>query len=138
MNEEELNLLEDFGTNSNHCGYCKRVGATSISHGMWAHSLSAEAYQVHLQRDGFMLTVIAVRWLGHTLARLVSPPNTSTTTFTTSSLGPWSQELLDRGWRRSGRYIYKPDMATCCPQYTIRLNSRLFVATKVCGAGPCR
>lgn len=31
------------------------------------------------------------------------------------------QELIDRGWRRSGKYCYKPVMdKTCCPQYTIR------------------
>jgi len=31
------------------------------------------------------------------------------------------QKLIDRGWRRSGSYLYKPCMAhTCCPQYTIR------------------
>ncbi|XP_069668756.1 arginyl-tRNA--protein transferase 1 isoform X2 [Periplaneta americana] len=31
------------------------------------------------------------------------------------------QDLIDRGWRRSGRYCYKPTMqVTCCPMYTIR------------------
>lgn len=31
------------------------------------------------------------------------------------------QDLIDRGWRRSGKYCYKPTMnLTCCPQYTIR------------------
>ncbi|KPP76883.1 hypothetical protein Z043_103734 [Scleropages formosus] len=31
------------------------------------------------------------------------------------------QDLIDRGWRRSGKYVYKPIMnKTCCPQYTIR------------------
>ncbi|KAJ1139966.1 hypothetical protein NDU88_006327 [Pleurodeles waltl] len=31
------------------------------------------------------------------------------------------QDLIDRGWRRSGKYVYKPLMnRTCCPQYTIR------------------
>uniref|UniRef100_A0A8I5KQW8 Arginyltransferase 1 n=1 Tax=Homo sapiens TaxID=9606 RepID=A0A8I5KQW8_HUMAN len=30
------------------------------------------------------------------------------------------QDLIDRGWRRSGKYVYKPVMnQTCCPQYTI-------------------
>lgn len=33
------------------------------------------------------------------------------------------QALIDRGWRRSGRYLYKPVMEeTCCPQYTIRFH----------------
>lgn len=31
------------------------------------------------------------------------------------------QDLIDRGWRRSGKYCYKPIMnQTCCPQYPIR------------------
>lgn len=31
------------------------------------------------------------------------------------------QNLIDRGWRRSGYYCYKPNMAnTCCPSYTIK------------------
>ncbi|CAH1977898.1 unnamed protein product [Acanthoscelides obtectus] len=31
------------------------------------------------------------------------------------------QNLIDRGWRRSGKYCYKPTMdETCCPQYTIK------------------
>ncbi|WRT64756.1 uncharacterized protein IL334_001690 [Kwoniella shivajii] len=41
------------------------------------------------------------------------------------------QILVDRGWRRSGDYLYHPDMArTCCPQYTIRLNTTLFKGNK--------
>ena len=32
------------------------------------------------------------------------------------------QEMIDRGWRRSGAYCYKPDLRrSCCPQYTIKL-----------------
>ena len=31
-------------------------------------------------------------------------------------------QLLDRGFRRSGKFLYKPDVLnSCCPQYTIRL-----------------
>lgn len=34
------------------------------------------------------------------------------------------QDLIDRGWRRSGKYCYKPVMhETCCPQYTIRFKT---------------
>ncbi|WVQ76004.1 hypothetical protein IAR50_005640 [Cryptococcus sp. DSM 104548] len=41
------------------------------------------------------------------------------------------QILMDRGWRRSGTYIYHPDMArTCCPQYTIRLDALNFKPSK--------
>ncbi|KAH6915011.1 arginine-tRNA-protein transferase [Coprinopsis sp. MPI-PUGE-AT-0042] len=39
------------------------------------------------------------------------------------------QRMIDRGWRRSGTYCYKPDLKkTCCPQYTIRLDALAFKA----------
>ena len=41
------------------------------------------------------------------------------------------QELVDRGFQRSGRYVYRPVMAqTCCPQYVIRMDVREFRANK--------
>nr|XP_060624537.1 arginyl-tRNA--protein transferase 1 isoform X1 [Anolis sagrei ordinatus] len=41
------------------------------------------------------------------------------------------QDLIDRGWRRSGKYIYKPTMnQTCCPQYTIRCRALHFQPSK--------
>ncbi|XP_052756992.1 arginyl-tRNA--protein transferase 1 [Galleria mellonella] len=41
------------------------------------------------------------------------------------------QDLIDRGWRRSGKYCYKPTMdVTCCPMYTIRCRALEFKATK--------
>jgi len=34
------------------------------------------------------------------------------------------QAMIDRGWRRSGTFCYRPDMKrTCCPQYTIKLDA---------------
>ncbi|EGO01818.1 hypothetical protein SERLA73DRAFT_50122 [Serpula lacrymans var. lacrymans S7.3] len=31
------------------------------------------------------------------------------------------QRMIDRGWRRSGKYCYSPDLRrSCCPQYTIK------------------
>ncbi|KAJ8250712.1 hypothetical protein COCON_G00226340 [Conger conger] len=41
------------------------------------------------------------------------------------------QDLVDRGWRRSGKYVYKPIMnETCCPQYTIRCHPLNFQPSK--------
>lgn len=41
------------------------------------------------------------------------------------------QDLIDRGWRRSGKYCYKPTMeVTCCPMYTIRCRALEFKLTK--------
>jgi len=41
------------------------------------------------------------------------------------------QDLIDRGWRRSGTWVYKPtNHKACCPQYTIRLDITKFQISK--------
>nr|KAG5696778.1 hypothetical protein BaRGS_012801 [Batillaria attramentaria] len=41
------------------------------------------------------------------------------------------QDLIDRGWRRSGKYCYKPTMnQMCCPHYTIRQDALNFRMSK--------
>ncbi|GAB4827584.1 hypothetical protein Ancab_034466 [Ancistrocladus abbreviatus] len=41
------------------------------------------------------------------------------------------QDLIERGWRRAGYFIYKDEMeTTCCPTYTIRLKADDFVPSK--------
>ncbi|EAT42617.1 AAEL005885-PC [Aedes aegypti] len=41
------------------------------------------------------------------------------------------QDLIDRGWRRSGCYCYKPEMnTTCCPSYTIKCDAMSFRLSK--------
>ncbi|KAK7086703.1 Arginyl-tRNA--protein transferase 1 [Halocaridina rubra] len=53
-------------------------------------------------------------------------------TSTNFSHGMWAhkmtvldyQDLIDRGWRRSGKYCYKPTMdKTCCPMYAIKCDA---------------
>ncbi|KAF5369803.1 hypothetical protein D9758_001173 [Tetrapyrgos nigripes] len=41
------------------------------------------------------------------------------------------QEMIDRGWRRSGTWCYKPHLrSSCCPLYTIRLDATKFKPSK--------
>lgn len=81
----EPSVVEDQGLHASPCGYCKSSAKTSISYGLWAHSLSVYDYQ----------------------------------------------DLLNRGWRRSGMFLYKPEMdKTCCPAYTIRLKVDSFCPSK--------
>lgn len=41
------------------------------------------------------------------------------------------QDLIDRGWKRCGKYCYKPRMTeTCCPQYTIKCSAVNFHLSK--------
>ncbi|RKO88354.1 arginine-tRNA-protein transferase [Blyttiomyces helicus] len=75
----------------------------------------------------------------------VSGPNESSCGYchsagdTSRSFGVWAyhltvahyQLLVDKGWRRSGKYLYKPDpTSTCCPAYTIRLDVTRFRCSK--------
>ncbi|EJD48548.1 hypothetical protein AURDEDRAFT_112971 [Auricularia subglabra TFB-10046 SS5] len=68
-----------------------------------------------------------------------SPPGERSREKTSHTLGLWPsqlscaayQKLIDRGWRRSGEYLYKPVMrASCCPQYTIKLDALQFAPSK--------
>ncbi|KAK9159052.1 hypothetical protein Scep_005626 [Stephania cephalantha] len=78
-------VVADVGRRRSSCGYCRSSGRTSVAHGLWAHSITADDYQ----------------------------------------------DLLDRGWRRSGVFLYKPEMErTCCPSYTIRLKACDFIPSK--------
>lgn len=84
-NSSGNSVVVDVGRRRNSCGYCKSGRPSSISHGLWARSLTVDDYQA----------------------------------------------LLDRGWRRSGCFLYKPEMEkTCCPSYTIRLKASDFVPSK--------
>lgn len=58
--------------------------------------------------------------------------------FSSRSYGVWAyqlsvrdyQHMLDAGWRRSGNFLYRPDLvSSCCPAYTIRLEADTFVPT---------
>ncbi|OBT42814.1 hypothetical protein VE00_08171 [Pseudogymnoascus sp. WSF 3629] len=41
------------------------------------------------------------------------------------------EDLICRGWRRSGTLLYKPNLRNaCCPHYTLRLDAPAFRATK--------
>ena len=41
------------------------------------------------------------------------------------------KDLIDRGWRRSGQYCYKPVMdRTCCPLYAIKCDATAFQLSK--------
>lgn len=41
------------------------------------------------------------------------------------------QDLIDRGWRRSGKYCYKPALSqTCCPMYAISCGATKFRLSK--------
>ncbi|KAG0142472.1 hypothetical protein CROQUDRAFT_662482 [Cronartium quercuum f. sp. fusiforme G11] len=63
----------------------------------------------------------------------------STSTSSSHHFGFWAhrlspevyQSLLNKGWRRSGSYLYLPhNPSTCCPTYPIRCSAKTFKPTK--------
>ncbi|OMO76048.1 hypothetical protein COLO4_25696 [Corchorus olitorius] len=44
-NSREESVVADCGRRRSSCGYCKSSGRTSISHGLWAHSVTVHDYQ---------------------------------------------------------------------------------------------
>lgn len=47
MRPLQPSCVEDVGYYKSCCGYCGGEGESSGSHGMWAHQLSVDAYQVN-------------------------------------------------------------------------------------------
>jgi arginine-tRNA-protein transferase len=69
--------------------------------------------------------------ISYTLYLLFDPTGYSYYTQTTFLSTTTYQQLLNRGWRRSGTLLYKPDQrASCCPHYTIRLDAEAYRPTR--------
>lgn len=97
-------VVEYCGPQENsRCGYCVSSN-TSQSHGKCKHGKYALFLDSQFDDETHAISIIA-------------------------KLGMWAhcmtvddyQDLIDRGWRRSGLYCYKPNnKTTCCPSYTIK------------------
>ncbi|UMM11932.1 hypothetical protein L5515_000962 [Caenorhabditis briggsae] len=112
-------FLEYLTTNDrNSCGYCKNEQGERTPDSSVTSALSI----VQISHDD-MMRFEAAGW------------STSLQNSYTLTGGAWAHNmnakdygrLLDMGWRRSGRYLYKPNnRLTCCPQFTIRLDVTKF------------
>lgn len=79
------------------CGYCKRPD-TNYSHGEFINNNLIRS----IMESHNIFNFILVMW-AHAM---------TVTDY---------QDLIDRGWRRSGKQCYKPTLEViCCPMYTIR------------------
>ncbi|XP_074239100.1 arginyl-tRNA--protein transferase 1 isoform X17 [Saimiri boliviensis] len=93
----------------------------------WKNASSVELNGEYQQDANSFCNMIAV--LGGRRPR--STPNTDSGMWAHSMTVQDYQDLIDRGWRRSGKYVYKPVMnQTCCPQYTIRCRPLQFQPSK--------
>ncbi|XP_073293113.1 arginyl-tRNA--protein transferase 1-like isoform X2 [Primulina huaijiensis] len=101
------------------------MGEVKASWWMWA-AVKAPVDTVNLVRAPEFLTDF-----GHIVLRLMTIKVDSLALFPCILLRSYLATLLDRGWRRSGCFLYKPEMEkTCCPSYAIRLKASDFSPSK--------
>lgn len=102
-------IVQDLGVDTSGCGYCdyKKI----LSNNQEEHGPSTSTLLVSKRRRP--MTRVSHGMWAHQL--------------TVEDY----EELMTRGWRRSGKYIYRPDnMKSCCQQFVIRLEADKFVPNK--------
>mmetsp|Transcript_19812 Transcript_19812/g.42983 ORF Transcript_19812/g.42983 Transcript_19812/m.42983 type:complete len:275 (+) Transcript_19812:270-1094(+) len=129
---ETQSVIRPYGYSVSKCGYCK---------GSRSHLL---------QTNERATTTTPHQTPNHTSSNSLSYPSSSPTSSSSSSPTSKSskssksysvladsispslyEELINRGWRRSGVHLYKPqNFSSCCPTLTIRLLTREFKPTK--------
>lgn len=139
-------MVRDYGVHASDCGYCE-AESCSVAHGMMAFQMPVDVYNDLLDRcegpsaGGLAraclvscrpdTAIAGARGLGGDGAlpgpegcstRCVHTANCHGAVATPCCAWAWANHLLRRGWRRSGRYLYRPDHEhTCCQLTSIRL-----------------
>ena len=108
-----LTIVEPYTPYNSSCGYCHNQSQMSFL------AASLNAYRMSCSvRCG---SLPRCWWKNGLLTRQVRDWQTVTATKQKVYQG-----MIDRGWRRSGLYCYKPDLKrSCCPQYTIKYAAAL-------------
>lgn len=97
---QTLSILMPLGSHNSTCGYCGPPGQRSATHSSVSMGLSP------VQLSCLVRSAASSLHSG---------------SFTVRCAAQVYQKMIDRGWRRSGTYCYKPDLRhSCCPQYTIK------------------
>src|SRR6266403_5717908 len=125
-----LTTVEPYTPYYSKCGYCPSQGQTNFM------SASLNAYRMSC--SVWLPRPVASGKYGYSPGRCANPNPTPNPTprknITTRDWQPPRQRhhqkvyqgMIDRGWRRSGLYCYKPDLKrSCCPQYTIKYAAAL-------------
>jgi arginyl-tRNA--protein-N-Asp/Glu arginylyltransferase len=134
-----VNRIRIFGSTWSECGYCKgarsalavRTSGAAADNDNAAgntHSESREAQEHHASAQSSLDASDIVRLEERERSASSSRAYTVLATHLEAHV---YEALIERGWRRSGRALYKPDNArSCCPAITIRLATSEFVPTK--------
>ena len=145
---EDVSVVTLSGQYESSCGYCGSEEGTSVAFGMTAKTITDQARLLFLPAD------IKDSWLSQSRERASLYPHARLEmqrikhailrsvcekTISANNMGHGLvmqsqvyQDLLDRGWRRSGTWLYLPLYnKTCCPCYTHRLDVLKFAPNKV-------
>jgi len=115
---EKLSVIRPYGYSVSKCGYCKGSRSNLIQgHESTTPQLkSSSAAMSHSTNSSGSKSSLASKSYS-VLADSVSPD--------------LYEELIHRGWRRSGLHLYKPqNFSSCCPTLTTRLLTREFKPSK--------
>ena len=136
-------MVQLCGTSHSSCGYCegrrtKRGSVAAVSRTNTSSTEDGDTERHEKPEPSSAPILHRPKKAKQQLASYVdNPPSESSEAYymivpSTSCLSPVCYEdLLYRGWRRSGRLLYQPsNSTTCCPQYTIRLPVSRFQPTK--------
>ena len=100
--EKDFGIIQYYSCNesSKFCGYCKSEREANSSYGM-ASVIFVCVFGIFLTFFLFILDLLGL-WA----------VSLDTDTY---------QHMIDRNWRRCGKYLYRPiNDKLCCPLYTIR------------------
>jgi arginyl-tRNA--protein-N-Asp/Glu arginylyltransferase len=145
-----VNRIRIFGSTWSECGYCKGARSAlavrtseaaaaddseaddhnnNVAEGTAQSQSQAEAQQHHASAQPSSPAASEIVRLAERERSASS--SRAYTVLATHLEAQVYEALIERGWRRSGRALYKPDNArSCCPAITIRLASSAFVPTK--------
>mmetsp|Transcript_9486 Transcript_9486/g.23280 ORF Transcript_9486/g.23280 Transcript_9486/m.23280 type:complete len:803 (-) Transcript_9486:39-2447(-) len=115
---EKLSIIRPYGYSVSKCGYCKGSRSNVIQeHESVSQSNSSSPISTTDASDSSSSKMSLASKSYSVLADSISP-----------SL---YEGLINRGWRRSGLHLYKPqNFSSCCPTLTTRLLTRNFEPSK--------
>ena len=113
-----LTIVEPYGPYNSSCGYCHNQNQMNFqSASLNAYRMSCSVWLLPCRH--------CRRILAHRCANPTPAPYCTTRDWQRTNQKVY-QGMIDRGWRRSGLYCYKPDLKrSCCPQYTIKYAAAL-------------
>jgi arginyl-tRNA--protein-N-Asp/Glu arginylyltransferase len=125
-----LTIVDAYAPHNSSCGYChnqSEMNVLAASLNAYRMSCSVRLWNCGIAR---IMACSPGRCARAKRTNEPQPPRTVQTRDRLENKPHCNQKvyqgMIDRGWRRSGLYCYKPDLKrSCCPQYTIKYAAAL-------------